>query len=78
MNFSPELMISVGLLVVEVVLILLCRQWAKKPIDPLKPRLVNPTIVLFLLAVAFLATAAHVVSLITGVQLKPRRMKGMQ
>ncbi|MDX2223111.1 MAG: hypothetical protein SFV21_10200 [Rhodospirillaceae bacterium] len=74
---SPEMMISLGLLVLEAGLIALCILDQRKPPDPLKPRLLPTKWILPILVVAFLATLAHVLTLLTGQQVQPRRMKGM-
>ena len=74
---SIQFFVSVGLLITEVALILWCIRIQKRPIDPLKPRLIPTNILMVVLSIAFLATAAHVVSLVTGHQLQPRKMKGM-
>lgn len=74
---SIEMSISLALLALEALLIVWCIRDQKKPADPLKPRLVPTKWILPVLVIAFLATLAHVVTLLTGQQVQPRRMKGM-
>jgi hypothetical protein len=62
----------------EGAVFLLCLYRVRQPIDPLRPRLVPYNIIMILLAVAMMATAAHVISLLSGHQLMPRRSKGMR
>jgi hypothetical protein len=74
-----ELVLSIGLLVVELLLILALRRYQRRPVDMRKPRLVPSSLVtlaMMTLVIVSLATAAHIVSLLTGVQLKPRRKMG--
>ncbi len=75
---SHELIITLLVLAAEVTLFALCIVGARRPIDPLKPRLIPYNIIMIFLAIAIFATAAHVISLLTGQQLAPRRPKGMR
>jgi hypothetical protein len=75
---SDQLLITIAVLAAEVVLFLVCLVQVRKPIDPLKPRLLPYNIIMILLTVAIFATIAHIVSLLTGHQLAPRRSKGMR
>ena len=73
-----SLQITIAVLVVEVALFALCVLAARRPNDPLRPRLMPYNLIMILLFVAILATTAHIISLMTGHQLMPRRGKGMR
>jgi len=73
-----SLQITIAVLVVEIALFGLCVRAARRPIDPLRPRLIPYNVIMLALFVAILATTAHVISLMTGNQLMPRRGKGMR
>ena len=73
-----SLQITIAVLVVEIALFALCVLAARRPIDPLRPRLMPYTLIMILLFVAIRATTAHIISLMTGHQLMPRRGKGMR
>jgi hypothetical protein len=75
---SHQLIITLLVLAAELGLFALCVVISRRPIDPLKPRLVPYNIIMIFLAVAIFATAAHVISLLTGQQLMPRQRKGMR
>ncbi len=75
---SNQLIITLLVLAAEVGLFVLCVIVSRRPIDPLKPRLIPYNIIMIFLAVAIFATAAHVISLLTGQQLMPRQRKGMR
>ena len=77
MTNEIELVITIVIMLVELGTIAYCYYKAKQPADPLKPRLINYPLVLILVALVFLATIAHVVTLATGKQVKPRRRRGM-
>lgn len=73
-----ELAITVAILLVEIVLIAICYIQTLKPADPLKPRLLPYGFLMIVLIAVLLATLAHIVSLVTGQQVQPRRPKGMR
>ena len=75
---TADLIITVIILLVEFVLFGICYIQSKKPVDPLKPRIIPYALVMIILAAAILATAAHIVSILTGEQVQPRRPKGMR
>ncbi|MGE3335106.1 MAG: hypothetical protein AB7I36_15790 [Rhodospirillaceae bacterium] len=75
---SNDLWLTVAALAAEIVLFLFCLVQVRKPIDPLKPRLLPYNVIMIFLTVAIFATIAHIVSLLTGHQLAPRRGKGMR
>lgn len=75
---SDQLMLTLLVLAAEVVLFAVCTIRARRPIDPLRPRMVPYNAVMIILAVAIMATVAHIISLLTGHQLMPRRGKGMR
>lgn len=75
---STDMMITLAVLAVEVVLFLLCLMRIRQPVDPTRPRLLPYNIIMIFLVVAIFATIAHIISLITGHQLQPRRGKGMR
>lgn len=68
----PSLVITLVLLVAEIALIIFCRLQLKKPVDPLKPRLVPYGAIMMFTTLAIFVTIAHSISLVTGEQLKPR------
>ena len=73
-----ELAITVAALLIEIVLIAFCYIQTKRPADPLKPRLISYPFLMIVLVAVMLATIAHIVSLMTGQQVQPRRPKGMR
>ncbi len=75
---TTELIITVVVLLAEIALFAFCFFQSKKPVDPLKPRLIPYALVMVILAAVMLATLAHIVSLVTGSQVQPRRPKGMR
>lgn len=77
MTNQIELVITIAFLVIEIGAIALCYYRAKQPPDPFKPRIINYPLVMIFLALMFLATLAHAISLITGTQVKPRRRRGL-
>lgn len=75
---SDSLAITLLVLAGEIGLLAFCYHRSRKPIDPLHPRLVPYNIVMIFLVVAIFATVAHIVSLVTGQQLMPRRRRGLR
>ena len=74
---SSELIISVSVLVAEIVLFAICIVRGKRPPTLGQVRVFPYRLAQMFLIVLILVTAAHVISLITGSSIKPRRMKGM-
>ena len=76
MNISesdiPSLIITLVLLLAEVALIYFCRVQLKKPIDPLKPKMLPYGAIMIFATLGIFVTLAHSISLVTGEQLKPR------
>ena len=75
---STELIITVAVLLAEIALFAFCYFQSKKPADPLKPRMIPYALIMVILSAVILATLAHIVSLVTGSQVQPRRPKGMR
>ena len=75
---TSSLTITLIILAAEVALFILCLIRVRRPVDPLRPRLIPYNVIMILLTVAIFATLAHVISLMTGNQLMPRRGKGMR
>ena len=72
-----ELIITLILLILEIALIAYFYYKAKQPPNPLKPRMVNYGLLILFVSLTSIATLAHVVTLATGKQVKPRRNRGM-
>ena len=68
----PSLVITLALLVVQVALLLFCRVQLKKPVDPLKPRMLPYGAIMIFATLGIFVTLAHSISLMTGEQLQPR------
>jgi len=77
MNTTIELAITVGVLIAEIICVVVCYYKAKQPVDPLNPRIFPYAFAMVMLSLAVLATLAHVISLVTGQQVQPRRRRGM-
>ena len=75
---SSELVVTLVILVVEIALLVYCFMQSRRPPDPGRIRVFPYNLALIVLTLAILLTLAHVVSLITGVQLQPKRPKGMR
>ncbi|MGE4065105.1 MAG: hypothetical protein AB7E79_17200 [Rhodospirillaceae bacterium] len=75
---SDSLAITILLLLAEIAIFVFCLFRVRKPVDPLRPRIVPYNLIMIFLAVAIFATLAHAISLVTGHQLTPRRGKGMR
>lgn len=75
---TQQMIITIAVLAAEVALFVVCLMRVRKPVDPLRPRLLPYNLIMILLAVAIMATIAHIISLSTGQQLMPRRGKGMR
>lgn len=74
---NQALWISVALLVVELAALVYVRRLQKRPVDPLRPRLLPLNFIFLGLVIITFATMAHIVSILTGVQVKPRSKRGL-
>jgi len=72
-----ELDVTIALVVLEVAILLFCRYQMKRPVNPAKPRMIPYNIIFIVFALALLATLAHLISLLTGHQVQPRRRQGL-
>ncbi len=72
-----SLTITIGLLVGQLAFLLFCLVQARKPIDPLKPKLLPYRLLILVLVVTSLATIAHLMAVVTGTPVVPRRKMGM-
>ena len=68
---------TIGLFVVELLLLGICIWQERKPADLLKPRLLPYRLFMLILVVMSLATAAQIVALVMGNPVMPRRKMGM-
>lgn len=75
---TTQLAITLVILAAEIGLFLFCLVRVRQPVDPLRPRLLPYNVIMIFLTVAIFATLAHIISLVTGHQLAPRRGKGMR
>lgn len=75
--FSGELLITAAVFIAEILVMAFCYYKAKQPPNPLKPRMFPYEVISLIMMLAVLATIAHIVSLLTGEQLQPRRRRGM-
>ena len=69
------MMLTVGALVLEAAVLVACYFAQKRPVNLARPRLLPYGAIMGMVAVLGLATAAHVISLSTGQQVKPRTRK---
>lgn len=67
--------VTIGVLVVQLLLFAICFWQDRKPVNPGKPRLFPYRLVGLLLIVTSLATLAHLIALVTGSPVMPRRGK---
>lgn len=72
-----DLNVTYALLAGELILFALCYLQDRKPINPAKPRLLPYKLIMLVLIVVFLATTAHIISMLTGQPVKPRSKMGM-
>lgn len=70
-----DLYTALGVLAAIVVLFVVCYIQDRKPVNLGKPRMLPYRLLMMILIVAFLTTAAHIISLLTGQQIKPRTGK---
>ena len=71
------LSVTLALLVCTLILLAACILQDRKPVNPAKPRLLPYRLIMLFLIVVILATLAHVVSLVTGTTVMPRRRRGL-
>lgn len=80
---SPEttsIAVSVAFLVVNLGAVWWLYRYARRPRDPLRPGLLPNSLANFLfllLVIVAFAASAHIVSLVTGKRVEPRRKKGL-
>ena len=67
--------VTLTLLVIQLILLGLSIWQDRKPVNPLKPRLLPYRLISLILVVMILATLAHLVALITGNPVMRRRGK---
>ncbi len=77
-KMTDGFIITLLVLAAEIALFAFCLHRARQPIDPLRPRLVSYNAIMVFLAVAIMATLAHIISLVSGHQLMPRQRRGMR
>lgn len=73
---STELIITLAALAVELAALAFLFIQSRKPPIPGKVRVFPYTFVIVAVIILVYLTAAHAISLITGVQVQPRRRKG--
>jgi hypothetical protein len=78
MKIDSTLITWLLVLVAEIALFIFCRFKLKQPVDPLKPRLIPYGLIMIFLALAMFVTLAHLIGLVTGVQVMPKRGKMMR
>ena len=69
--------VTIGLLAVQLLLLGFCYWQDRKPVNPGKPRLLPYRMLMLVLLVTSLATLAHLIALVTGTAIEPRRRRGM-
>jgi hypothetical protein len=72
-----DLYTALGVMAATVVLFVICYIQDHKPVNVAKPRMLPYRLIMMVLIVAFLAMAAHVISLLTGQPIVPRKKIGM-
>ncbi|MGZ0215711.1 MAG: hypothetical protein ACKVKP_06610 [Acidimicrobiales bacterium] len=77
MTNQIELIITIAILLAECGLFALFYYRSKQPPDPLKPKILNYGLIMVMMSLVLLATLAHIVTLVTGSQVQPRRRRGM-
>ncbi len=76
---NTELIITLGLLVFEIIIFVLCYLRMKQPPNPMRPRLLPYGLISIFLILGILLTVAHTVSVMTGHRLEGRtKMKGQR
>lgn len=72
-----DLPLTISLFVGQTVILLLCIWQDRKPVDPLKPKLLPYRLLMLILVVTSLATLAHTMAILTGKPVVPNRKMGM-
>ncbi len=67
-----SLYVTIGVLLLEFLVLGICIWQDRKPIDPNRPRLFPYRLLMITMAVFILGTLAHVISLLTGQTVMPR------
>jgi hypothetical protein len=75
---STELIITFCVLALEVGLLIFLYVQSRKPPVPGRVRVFPFTLGIVVMVVLIFLTGAHAISLLTGVQVQPRRPKGMR
>ena len=75
---TVEVAITLLVLAVEVGLLVFCVLQGRKPTEPGKVRVFPYTFATIVLTLLVFLTVAHLISLLTGTQVQPRRPKGMR
>jgi hypothetical protein len=75
---NSGLIITLAVLAAEIGLLLLCRRQLKRPVNPMKPKLLPYGALMIFLALGIFVTLAHTISLVTGVTLAPKTSKMMR
>lgn len=65
-TLSTDLLVTLGALVLEIVVIMVCRRKSMQPADPARPRLLPYNTIMIFVAVGVLMTLAHLVAVVTG------------
>ena len=65
-TLSTDLLATIGALVLEVVVIWICRRKAILPVDLGRPRLLPYNTIMLFVAVGMLVTIAHLQAVLTG------------
>jgi hypothetical protein len=68
--------VTIGALAVQLVLLAICFWQDRKPVNPAKPRMLPYRLFMLVLLVSSLATLAHLIALLTGNPIEPRRRRG--
>lgn len=72
MGLSATLVLFAG----ELILFGLCYWRLRQPVNPAKPRLLPYRLIMLTLVVVLLTTLAHIIALVTGNPVVPRRKMG--
>jgi hypothetical protein len=75
---TTELALSIGALVAELALLAYFWVQSRKPPDPARIRVFPYNVAIIVVTLLIFLTLAHIVSLVTGTQVQPRRPKGMR
>jgi hypothetical protein len=75
---SGELIATCALLLLEIVALAIVYSQSRKPPDLKKVRIMPYAAISVFLTLLVFLTAAHLISLLTGTQVQPRKPKGMR